>query len=432
MPSTGASRPRLVVVYGHRSLDVMEICDGARGWCDLVWLVDGEDPSVARVRPILRKFGVVVDALRSSPADAAAALRPHSPDGLTTFYDTGMEHIAAVADELGLPFHSMPTARALEDKLHQREALRAAGLATPGAVALPEGAHRDTVQRLGRSITYPAVVKPRRASGSWHTFPVASPTALSDLWDQLTAREPEALLVEEYLPDGPSMPEGFEADYVSVETVVRAAHMTHLAITGRFPLAPPFRETGFFIPATIGPDQRSEVLQLAEAALRALGVELGCAHTEIKLTSDGLRVIEINGRIGGGVPDMLRLAAGVSVVELSMRAALGLAIDVDVLPATSGVAYRFFYQPPPSATRLVSIDGLERLKGLPGVDSVFLHLSPGTEIDSGHGTRTYLFAVVGWATDYAGVLAINDFLRTQIRPVYEHATSLDVTQSERS
>jgi hypothetical protein len=45
----------LAVVYGHRSLDLMQICDGARGWCDLVWLVDADDPSAMAMRPITAK-----------------------------------------------------------------------------------------------------------------------------------------------------------------------------------------------------------------------------------------------------------------------------------------------------------------------------------------------------------------------------------------
>ena len=52
------------------------------------------------------------------------------------------------------------------------------------------------------------------------------------------------------------MPGGFEADYVSIETIIVAGRMTHLAITGRFPLAPPLRETGYFIPSTLGPEQQ--------------------------------------------------------------------------------------------------------------------------------------------------------------------------------
>jgi biotin carboxylase len=418
--AAGGDRPRLAVVYGHRSLDLMQICDGARGWCDLVWLVDREDPSVAAVRPILRRFGEVVDSLGESPARAAAALRAHAPDGLATFYDAGMERVAAVAGELGLPFHSLEAGRNLEDKLCQREALRASGLPTPNIVALPEGADRRTVEQIGGSITYPAVLKPRRASGSWHTFRVGGVDELCDLWDYLATEAPEAPLLEEYMPDGPPMPEGFEADYVSVETIVEVGRMTHLAITGRFPVAPPFRETGFFIPATLGTQQRDEVLDLVSETLRAVGFGVGPAHTEIKLTSEGPRVLEVNGRIGGGVPDMLHLTTGVDIVKLAMRAALGLPTDVRAMPPTSGVSYRFFYQPPASARRLVSIDGLEQLKQRPGVESLYLHHPPGTEIDSRHGTRSYLFAVVGSTPDYAGVLSAEEFLRTEISAAYDY------------
>ncbi len=409
------------MVYGYRSLDLMQIFDGARDWCDLVWLVDANDPSVPRVRPILRKFGVVVDALGESPERAANALAVHAPSGLATFYDTGMEHVAAIAEQLQVPFHSAHTARCLEDKLHQRTAFRAAGLAGPEFAGLPPHADREMLERIADSVGLPAVLKPRRASGSWHMFAVSSVTELCDLCARFASGEPEPMLLEGYLPDGPAMPGGFEADYVSVETIVHAGEMTHLAVTGRFPLAPPFRETGFFIPATVGPGDQSELLDLAGQALRALGVRSGPAHTEIKLTADGPRVLEVNGRVGGGVPDMLRLATGVEIVKLAMRAALGLTPEVDGLPATDGVAYRLFYQPPESAARLTSIDGLERLKQLPGVERLFLHRLPGTEIDARDGTRCYLFAVVGTAADYAGVLAVEEFMRTEIAAVYEHA-----------
>ena len=131
-------------------------------------------------------------------------------------------------------------------------------------------------------------------------------------------------------------------------------------------------------------------------------------------------MLEVNGRIGGGVPDMLHLTTGVDIVKLAMRAALGLPCDVRAMPPTSGVSYRFFYQPPASARRLVSIDGLEQLKHRPGVESLYLHHPPGTEIDSRHGTRSYLFAVVGSTPDYAGVLSVEEFLRTEISAVYDY------------
>jgi hypothetical protein len=50
---------------------------------------------------------------------------------------------------------------------------------------------------------------------------------------------------------------------------------------------------------------------------------------------------------------------------------------------------------------------------------VFLHYPPGTEIDARDGTRSYVFAVVGWAADHAGVVAVEEFLRTGITVEYD-------------
>jgi biotin carboxylase len=419
--SAPTNRPRLVVAYGHRSLDVLQIFAGARGWCEVIWLVDPDDPATASVRPLLERSGTVVERLGDSPEQAAAALAPLHPDGLATFYDTGMEHVARIAAALKLPFHGVRAALNLEDKYEQREALRAGGLPTPAVVQVPAEASGDTVQRLAEELGYPLVLKPNRASGSWHTFPVAEADELASIWKRLGGAPPEPLILEQYLPDGDSMPGGFEADYVSVETVASGGELTHLAITGRFPVVPPFRETGFFIPSTLPGAQQREVLEAAGSALRAVGFEVGVAHTEIKLTREGPRVIEINGRIGGGVPEMLALTTGIDLVKVAMLAALSEPLGVGQMPSTEGIGYRFFYQPPSDARRVIRLEGLEELRARPGVESVRLHRPPGTEIDPSEGTRSYLFAVVGKAQDLGQLLVTDEFLRTGIEAEYESA-----------
>jgi len=102
-----------------------------------------------------------------------------------------------------------------------------------------------------------------------------------------------------------------------------AGEISHVAVTGRFPMAEPFRETGFFIPADLPQAHLEGALEVATAALRALGVRAGDCHTEIKFTPSGPQVIEVNGRLGGGIPEMLFHASGVSLLRLSMRVALG-------------------------------------------------------------------------------------------------------------
>ena len=409
------------MVYGHRSLDAMQLREAARGWCELVWLIDEHDGDAAAIAPLLERSGPVVRALGYSPAAAAEALRPYAPDGLSTFYDAHMEHIAAIAAELGLAFNGPETGRRLEDKYHQRQALAAAGMPTPTVLALPAGASEQELHSLISGAGYPAVLKPRVASGSWHTFRVRDARHLEALLSQLAHEPAEDRILEGLIPDGPPLPGGFAADYVSVETLACEGRLTHLATTGRLPLVHPLRETGFFIPSTLQEQAREAALAVAGEALRALDFQWGCAHTELKMTAEGPRVIEINGRVGGGVPEMLRLASGVDVIRQTMRVALGLRPEVDAMPSTEGVAYRFFYQPPASARRLLSLDGIPAVAALPGVESVTMHHNPGAELDSAHGTRTYLFAVVGHAPDHAAVAAMHERIEQEITAVYEHA-----------
>ena len=67
----------------------------------------------------------------------------------------------------------------------------------------------------------------------------------------------------------------------------------------------------------------------------------GGSHTEVKLTPDGPRVIEVNGRLGGGIPEMLFQASGESIMRLSMRIALGERIVLGDPVPCSRIGWRF-------------------------------------------------------------------------------------------
>ena len=268
---------------------------------------------------------------------------------------------------------------------------------------------------------YPAVLKPRIGNGGQYTMPVAD---AGDLLRSVAQLPPEAggdtgMFVEQYIPSLATAPDERFGSYVSVESLVAGGEISHLAVTGRFPLAEPFRETGFFIPADLPQAQLAEVLAVTTAALHALGVRTGDCHTELKLTPDGPRVLEVNGRLGGGIPEMLLRASGVSAFELSMRVALGEPVVVDGPVPCSRVAWRFLFQPPTSAHRVVAIDGLDRLAELPGVNEIYVNRSPGDPVDWREGTRHYVYSVFGASADYDGLLEINRFLHEEVSIVYE-------------
>ena len=386
------------------------------GLCEILWLIDESDPENALTSRLLRKVGTVVNIAGLSPEGVASVLRTYAPDGAVAYRDEDIVPLSLIAAEMGLDYHTPKVARRLVDKLLQREALRNGGLPTPLCWNVPANRSLAAIETFATTVEFPAVLKPRIDSGSRYATPVAD---ANDLVSQVTTLPPQAggktgMFIEQYLPGPVTEPSERFADYVSVESLVAYGEISHLAVTGRFPLAKPFRETGMFIPADLPQAQQAVVLEVATAALRALGVQTGCFHTEIKLTPSGPRVIEVNGRLGGGVPDMLFQASGVSLLRLSMSVALGERVVVEGPVPCARVGWRFMFQLPTSAVRVVSIKGLDRLAELAGIKAIFVNRSPGESVDWREGTGHYVYEVSGGSEDYDELLEINRFLHEEV------------------
>lgn len=415
-------RPLVAVGYGPRCVPVMQLTQAAAGICDLLWMIDGSLPEMREMTSLLNRFGPVIDI---NGLDVDQILKeltdPYVPAGIVTYLDANMALLARVADALKLPFHSVASATALTDKAEQRRILADAGLVVPHSIVIAPGQDASQFETLEKDIGWPAVLKPRSAQGSRYTFKVESREQLVDYLNALGPTRPEMVL-ESYLSDDPARGDGPYAAYVSVESVVAHGEISHLALTGRFPLAENFRETGFFIPADLSDLDRTGALDLATSAIRALGVTTGCLHTEVKFTAEGPRIIEVNGRVGGGVPEMLERAADVSLLTLTLRIALGEDVRFEGLLPTQRVGYRFFLQPPAVSATVASIDGLDAVSDYPGVDSITVHQRPGADLDWKDGSRNHIMAVVGAARDYDELRSVDRLLRQQVTVTYANVS----------
>jgi biotin carboxylase len=418
-----ADPPLLAIPHGALSLPVFTSVQAAAGLCSILWLVDGDDPAVQADRRALERFGQVVDLAGLSPDRWSDAVAPFQPDGITTFSDHGMLGVARLAQDLGLRFHRPEVAERLTDKSVQREGLRRGGLPVPGSTVLQSGLVDDEARAVAGGVRFPAVLKPLHGTDSRTTARVDDvDEVVSVLRTLFSAARPD-MVIEEYLADtAPCLGEEF-ANYLSVESVVSTGRLEHFAVTGRLPLARPFRETGFFIPADLTAHQRAAALELASHAVRALGVEIGCVHTEIKFTPDGPQVIEVNGRLGGGVPLMLEMATGASAPRLAMEVALGRPAESADLVPRNGIAFRLLIQPPVTARKVLAVDGLERVGRIQGVQSVTLHRPPGTEIDWRTGTNEYIYSVLGVADDYDQLRLIARIAETAVHVRFEETQS---------
>jgi biotin carboxylase len=410
-------RPLVAVGYGPRCVPVLRLTEAAANICDLLWLIDGSLPEMREMTDLLNRFGPVVDVSGLAVDEILQELSSYEPDGLVTYLDANMAVYAQVAAALHLPFHSFETAVALTDKYQQRRVLGIGGLiGPPSHVIGPEQSEQD-LATIKDNVGWPAVLKPRSAQGSRYTFLVNDGQHLDQLLTALGPGRPEMVL-EGYIADDPARVGDPYAAYVSVESVVSAGVVSHLALTGRFPLAENFRETGFFIPASLDEVDREAALRIATSAIETLGVSTGCLHTEVKFTPDGPRVIEVNGRVGGGVPEMLHRAAGIQLLELTLRIALGEPVRIDGPVETKHIGYRFFLQPPDVSATVAAITGIDTVSDHPGVDTITVHQGPGADLDWKDGSRNHILAVVGTAEDYAELRAVNRLLNQEVTVTY--------------
>jgi glutathione synthase/RimK-type ligase-like ATP-grasp enzyme len=414
-------RPLLAIVYGEGSTSAFALSETAQDVCTIAWVVDSSRLDDAWIVRLLRKLGRVVDIAGQTGEEAARSVGALGPAGIVAYADAQMATASALAERLGLDYHQGEVADRLLDKVAQRAALRSAGLPVPACVPVPARPTPAALDELVDGIEFPVVLKPRQGAASRDTHMVRDEAALRMVMAARSTDDTEPTMVVESYMEGASPPPSQQfGDYVSVESVVVDGTISHLAVTGRLPQAPPFRETGLVIPTDFSASVVEDLLQVATAAIAAVGVRIGCLHTEIKVTDEGPRVIEVNGRIGGFVPQVLRLASpGTDLIGISRRVAIGERLVFPDLVPTAAVGYVLVQQPPIGAQRVASVEGLHRLAAYPGVDAVSLSRPPGHEVDWRKGSHEYVFSVLGTVRTHEDMRTLQQFVDDEVTVTYD-------------
>ncbi|MFE4018973.1 ATP-grasp domain-containing protein [Streptomyces sp. NPDC059101] len=247
-------------------------------------------------------------------------------DGVVTSCDYYLPTAARIAGHLGLPG---PRPEAVENACRKdatRRILGDAGLPGPRFAVHEEWAD---LAGAARRIGYPLVVKPvdlcagmyvRRADDE--TQLAAAVRALADYPVNARGQRRTPVVMLEEMLDGPE---------VSVETVSHAGTVEVVGVTDKsVGGAPAFIETGHMFPAALTAAETEAAEQTALAALKALDLTDGVvAHTEIKLTSEGPRVVEVNPRPAGNrITELVRHVTGIDLAAAFVDVALGRAPDL--------------------------------------------------------------------------------------------------------
>ncbi|MFJ9607382.1 pyridoxal-phosphate dependent enzyme [Kitasatospora sp. NPDC101176] len=294
--------------------------------------------------------------------------------GITTTSDFYVPVVARLADWLGLPGNPVQAMADTRNKARVRELLDAAGVDQPRFAAVRTVAQADAaVERIG----LPCVVKPADDSGS-------NDVLLCHTREQVLAHVEHVLSVELNVRGLPTartalLEEFVEGPEYSVEMFGEGGRQVCVGITAKTVSdGPYFVERRHLFPAPLADADAAALRGTVGTALTALGVELGATHTEVRLSARGPLIVEVNARLAGGmIPELIRLATGVDLLEQQLRAACGR--PVELAGEREGFAgIRFL-----AADRegvLTGIGGVAEGERVPGVRRVVLTAAPGRAV----------------------------------------------------
>jgi S-sulfo-L-cysteine synthase (3-phospho-L-serine-dependent) len=318
----------------------------------------------------------VIDAetndLETLAACAQELSAAHPIDAVVTFSTFYVATVAALAARLGLRFLNEHAAATCHDKIAARRALQAAGLPNPAFWEIDSDA---SAARVAAEVTYPCVVKPPADSGSSGVLQIEDQSQFFEHYRRLASattndrgQKGSSVVLVEALLDGPE---------VSVESMTSDGATHILGITRKHLSAPPhFVELGHDFPATLS---RADRLAIEEGVLRglhAVGYDFGPAHTEVRLTTRGPVIVEINPRLAGGmIPELVRLATGIDLIDVYLRALAG---ETPALAATQERAASIRFLVAPHAGVLEALPHYDDLLDVSGVDCIQLTAKPGS------------------------------------------------------
>jgi glutathione synthase/RimK-type ligase-like ATP-grasp enzyme len=292
--------------------------------------------------------------------------------GVVTWEEALVTRAAEVGARLRVPTMPLPAARACRDKAKQRERFKAAGV--PSArfeLARSEAEAATAAEAIG----YPVVLKPRGRAASVAVRVVRSDAELRQAFAQVRQAEDPSIddglvLVEEFLV----------GQEIAVDSWVLDGRVEPFSIAAKRTDYPPyFEEVAHIVGKVLDRETEARAREVVIAANRALGTDRTITHTELMLTDDGPKVVEVNGRLGGDlIPYLAELAVpGLCVGRVLGAVATGRAPEPIAEPGRM-VGIRFLY--PEADLTLDDIELPAALADEPWAHEVRRTSEPGTEL----------------------------------------------------
>lgn len=338
----------------------------------------GLDVLVADYNPAAPGFQIDgVKKINVSTIDTPEILRVSKDEKIdaimTLATDMPMQTVASVVDELSLPGISRETAIRTTNKNIMREVLSNNLVPIPQYYAVNDFIEfLDAVNKLKKQ-NLNVIVKPADNSGSRGIMYLESYKSeeIKRIYEYVKSYSKSGtIMVEEYM-EGPE---------VSVETFAINGRVNVIQITDKITSGiPHFVELGHSQPSKLPLEIQEKIKETAITANNVLGIANGPSHTEIKITKDGPKIVEIGARLGGDhiSTDLVKLSTGIDLVDATIKSSLGEKVDL-IRVKNQGAAILYFDQ---KKGKIRNLNYIEEAKKIPGIVDIVFNKGIGDIVD---------------------------------------------------
>jgi isopentenyl diphosphate isomerase/L-lactate dehydrogenase-like FMN-dependent dehydrogenase/biotin carboxylase len=288
--------------------------------------------------------------------------------GVLTVGTDASATVAAMANALNLPGIKFEDAIAATNKIKMRTRFFEHGVPSPHF--FPVWSLSDA-KKACRVLGFPVVIKPSDNMGARGVVRIDNKNQIADAFAFAKSASPSGeLIIEEFM-------EGHE---LSIDAVVFNGEVTFTGIADRIIEYPPhFVETGHTMPSQLPKELQDSACEVMKAGIKALGIHLGCAKGDIKITKDGPKIGELAARLSGGFMSAYTypLSTGVNLMRAAIEVALGQEPG-NLEPLYNRVSIERAIITRPGIVK--KICGVEEALKIPGIAEIFINVKPGDKV----------------------------------------------------
>lgn len=289
-------------------------------------------------------------------------------DGVITVGTDASMTVAAVANALHLPGIKFENAEAASNKIKMRERLKQFD------VPIPQFYKCWSIEELRSAaleLGYPLVIKPADNMGARGVMKIENEMMLEKAYHNAKNASPSGeLIVEEYM-SGPEL---------SIDALVYKGEIFITGVADRMiEREPYFIEIGHVMPSALDQALLDDAVAVFKKGINALGINIGAAKGDIKVTKSGAKVGEIAARLSGGFMSAYTYpyASGVNLIRNAIDIALGYK-PKNLVPTKNWVSIEKAIIPTPGIVK--DIVGIDTAYTINGVKNVFIHTAVGEEV----------------------------------------------------